>query len=121
MSGRSVEEWRGSSPDAKIPTRVKLRIWEREKGRCHLTGRKILAGDAYDYEHIKPLCLGGEHRETNIALALKDKHCEKSAAEVSAKAKADRQRAKHLGTWPRSKTPLRGRGFPKRRQMEGEI
>jgi 5-methylcytosine-specific restriction protein A len=116
MAGRSVSEWTGSSPDAAIPMRVKLRIWERERGRCHITGKPIRPGDSFEYEHIKPLCLGGEHREMNIALALTEPHREKSAAEVSAKAKADRVRAKHIGAWPKSRTPLRSRGFPKRKQ-----
>ena len=45
MIGRAVEEWIGKTPDSKVPDRVKLRIWERECGRCHLSGRKILAGE----------------------------------------------------------------------------
>jgi 5-methylcytosine-specific restriction protein A len=117
MTGRSVGEWIGSSPDAAIPMRVKLRIWERERGRCHITGKPIRPGDSFEYEHIKPLCLGGSHSESNIALALTGPHREKSAAEVSAKAKADRVKAKHLGIWKTSGRRLRGRPFPKRQEL----
>lgn len=114
---RAVPEWVADHPDQAIPARVKLRIWEREKGRCSLTGRKILPGDAFDYEHRKPLAFGGEHREGNICLALRDAHREKSAAELTAKAKADRVRQKHLGIYPKSPFKLRGRGFPKRQTV----
>lgn len=94
---RSVDEWVASSPDAKIPDRVKLRVWEREGGRCYLTGKKIMPGDKYEYEHKLALCLGGEHRETNIALALSDAHKLKTADDVKMRAKSDRIRKKHLG------------------------
>jgi 5-methylcytosine-specific restriction enzyme A len=40
MTGRSIPEWIGKTPDSKIPPRVKLRIWERYEGRCHITKRK---------------------------------------------------------------------------------
>lgn len=109
--GRSVPEWVGSSPDAKVPTKVRLRIFDRAGGRCHITGRKIGAGEAWELEHIKPLSMGGEHRETNLAPALAEPHRRKTAAEASARAKADRMRAKHLGIHPPSKRPLKGRGF----------
>lgn len=119
---RSVPEWRGSTPDAKVPTRVRLRVFEARKGICHISGRKIMPGDAWELEHIRPLSLGGEHRENNLAPALVVPHREKTAAEAGVRAKADRIRAKHLGIFPRSKAPLRSRGFPKTRPMpvEGE-
>lgn len=97
MTGRAVPEWIGSSPDAKIPDHVKLRIWLRTDGRCHITGRKIRPGDAYDFDHIIALCNGGEHRESNLAPALRDKHREKTAADVAERAKIDRIRKRHLG------------------------
>ena len=53
---RSTEEWVGKTDDAKIPDRVKLRIWLREQGRCHLTGRRILPSDKFEYEHVIELC-----------------------------------------------------------------
>lgn len=114
MTGRSVPEWRGSTPDAKVPTAVRLRVFAAHGGRCHLSGRLIRPGDVWDLDHIKPLHLGGAHAESNLAPALKEAHREKSAAEVSAKAKADRVRAKHLGAWPKSPFRLRARKFPSR-------
>ena len=113
---RAVELWVGKTDDAAIPPRVRLRVFEAHKGICALSGRKIMAGDAWDLDHRVPLILGGRHAEDNLQPVLKDAHREKTKADVSAKAKADRIRAKHLGIYPRSKTPLRSRGFQKARQ-----
>lgn len=105
MTGRSVDEWIAPHPDAKIPPRVKLRIWEREQGRCYLSGRKIMPGDKFQYEHRVALINGGEHRESNIFLALDAPHKEKTARDVAEKAKVARIRSKHLGIW-KSQRPM---------------
>lgn len=115
---RSVEEWIGATPDSAIPERVKLRIWEREGGRCYLTKKKILPGDAYEFEHVIALSCGGENRESNIRLALKDKHREKTAADRNTSAKLDRIAKKHRGIWPASKSRLQSRPFPGGRNRE---
>lgn len=116
MTGRSVPEWEGSTPDAAIPPRVKLRIWERCGGRCALTGRKLAVGEPFDFDHIVPLTLGGRHAEGNLQLVSREAHKAKTREDVTAKAKAERTRKKHLGLWPRSRRPLKGRGFePSRR------
>lgn len=97
MIGRSVDEWIGKTPDAKVPDRVRLRIFEREGGRCHLCGRKITPADQWDLDHVVALANGGEHRETNLAPAIRAKHREKTAADVAERAKVDRVRKIHLG------------------------
>lgn len=95
---RSVNEWQGATDDAKIPDRVKVRIWTREGGRCSLTGRKIMPGEPFDYEHRIALCNGGRHAESNIVLVLRGKvHQAKTAADLALRAKTDRQAKKHLG------------------------
>lgn len=114
MTGRSLPEWIGSTPDADIPKRVKLRVFERHGGVCHLTRRKIRPGDVWECDHVIPLCLGGSHSEMNLAPALKDAHRAKTADDVKAKSKAARIALKHAGQWPKSKRPLRSRGFEKR-------
>lgn len=108
MSARATPEWIGSSPDARVPPHVRLRIFERYEGHCYLSGRKIMRGDAWELDHIKALINGGENRESNLAPALKDKHREKTAGDVAEKSKVARMRLKHLGLW-RSKTPMRSR------------
>jgi 5-methylcytosine-specific restriction enzyme A len=94
---RSNPEWIGKTDDAKIPAHVKLRIFERTGGICHISGRKIMPGDKWEVEHILALCLGGEHRETNLAPALTKPHKIKTAQDLAQKAKNDRVRKRHLG------------------------
>lgn len=114
---RSVPLWVASSDDAAIPKAVKLRIWAREGGRCSITGRKIMPGDAFDFEHRVSLSMGGRHAEDNIVLALRIPHRAKSAKEATARAKADRVALKHRGMWPESRAKIRSRGFEKTRSV----
>lgn len=116
MTGRSVPEWVGSTPDAAIPPRVRLRVFERCGGKCALTGRKIMPGDEWDLDHETPLSMGGRHAESNLRVVWRPAHREKTAAEATARAKADRIRAKHLGVYPQSKARIRSRGFEKTRR-----
>lgn len=117
---RSVPEWVGKTDDAAIPKRVKLRIFARCEGRCGLTGAKIQVGDAYDFDHIKELRDGGEHRELNLHPVLRAAHRIKTAEGKARQAKADRVRFKHItpkADWPRASPPIKSRGF--RNRWEG--
>ncbi len=115
MTGRTVSEWIASHPDQPIPARVKARIHLRCQGRCAITGVKLGPGVPFDFDHIKPLSMGGEHRESNLQTVLREAHRQKTAEEAPARAKADRIRAKHLGLFPKSKRPLKSKGFEKSR------
>lgn len=93
---RKVKEWIASSPDAKVPPRVRLRIFKAFDGCCYLSGRPIRPGEAWELEHKVALILGGEHRESNLAPALAEFHKAKTAAEMKVKAKTDAIAKKHL-------------------------
>lgn len=116
---RSRPEWIGKDDDAVPPRSVRARVFRAHNGICHLSGRKIGAGDEWDLEHVRPLAMArpGENlnRESNLTPALKAPHREKTAQEAAERAKADRMHAKHYGYWPKSKTPLKSRGFQKTR------
>lgn len=107
---RAVPEWIAKSDDEKIPNLVKLRIWARCNGRCHISGRKIMPGDSYDFEHVIALCNGGQHRESNISLALAAPHKEKTKDDLKLKAKITRIRKRHLGFKKAGRT-MPGRKF----------
>lgn len=113
--GRKVDEWIGRTADSKIPDRVKLRIWDRESGRCYLSGQKIRPGDKYEFEHVIAVALwtgeGHANRESNIRLALKDPHKVKTAEDRAQQAKSDAVRKKHLGI--RKAPTMRSAGFAK--------
>lgn len=113
MTGRTPPEWIGKTADTPIPDHVKLRIWDREGGRCYLTGRKLRAGE-YDFEHVIALANwtgeGHGNRESNIRLAYRPAHREKTKQDRQDKAKSDRVRKKHIGI--RKPSKMRDRGFP---------
>jgi 5-methylcytosine-specific restriction endonuclease McrA len=52
-------------------------------------------------DHKVALINGGEHRESNLFPALKDKHRAKTADDVAEKSKTYRMGAKHRGLWPK--------------------
>lgn len=118
---REVEEWIGASPDTAIPKRVRLRVFERCGGRCHISGRKIMPGDKWDMDHVVALVNGGENRESNLAPALSTEHKIKTAADVAQKSKERRVRAKHIGLHrPKSIVPgSRASGWKKK--LNGEV
>lgn len=108
--GRSVEEWIGASPDSVPPPRVKLRVFRRWHGVCHLTGRKITPpADKWDTDHVKRLEDGGENRESNLAPALKEAHARKTAEEREIAARADAMAKSQMGLRDKPKVPLKSR------------
>jgi len=94
---REIPEWIGKNDDAPIPPRVRLRVFERMGGVCQLSGRKILAGERWQLDHIVALINGGAHRESNLAPVLDDPHKVKTAQDMAQKSKNYRVRAKHNG------------------------
>ena len=104
MTRRAVPEWIGANPDTPIPPRVRLRVFDRHRGICQITGRKIMPGDKWDCDHIRAICNGGQNREFNLQPAIQKAHRAKSREDVAEKAKSDRIRKKHLGI---KKTPSR--------------
>ena len=108
---RETDEWIGKTDDAKIPPRVRVRVFLRHEGICHLSKRKIKPGEPWDLDHIVALINGGEHRESNLAPALRDKHREKTAEDVAEKSRIYRKTAKDLGI--RSPSRIQSAGFRK--------
>ena len=61
---RSVPEWIGKTPDQKVPDRVKVRIFDREGGVCHISCRDekeevmddatLIPDEAKGYESLGP-------------------------------------------------------------------
>ena len=94
---RAVPEWIATHDDQAVPPRVRARVFIRDGGVCHLSGRKIRPGEKWELEHIVALCNGGEHRESNLAPALVEPHKIKTRADLRVKAKNDRVRKRHLG------------------------
>lgn len=120
--GRSVKEWIGKTPDALPPARVKMRVFLRHNGICHISGRKIQPGDVWQTEHVKALSMGGENRESNLAPALVEPHRDKTAGEAGPRAKADKIRSKHLGQHKSKYRPLPGtKASGLKRKFDGTV
>ncbi len=118
MTRRAVPEWIGKTPDSAIPARVKLRVFDRHRGICQITGRKIMPGDKWDCDHIRAICNGGQNREFNLQPAIQKAHRSKSREDVAEKAKSDRIRKKHLGIRT-AKRPMPGSKASKWKQKVG--
>lgn len=97
MTGRTVPEWKGKTPDSKVPPRVRARIFLAHDGICFLTKHKIAPADQWDLDHKTALCNGGLHVESNLVPVLRAPHRIKTISDVKAKAKSDRIRKRHLG------------------------
>lgn len=118
---RELPEWIGGHDDQAVPQRVRLRVFERHEGRCHISGRKIMPGDLWDLDHIVALVNGGEHRESNLAPALRDKHRAKTAEDVREKSTVRRKRAKHVGIKRKSRPMPGSRDSKFKRKLDGTV
>ena len=99
-----------------------LRIWEAHKGRCYLCGRKIVAGEAWEVEHMRALGLGGTDTDDNCAPAHKACHASKTRDDAARIAKAKRQKARHLGIKTRKGRPMPGtKASGLRKRMDGKV
>ncbi len=108
---RSVPEWIGKTDDTAVPPRVRLRVWNREEGKCHRCRRNIPSDDAWIIEHRQAIILGGANAEPNLCLSCSWCKPAKDAEDAAAKSKIASTRAKHLGIRPPSR--IRSAGFGK--------
>lgn len=105
---RTLEEWHGRTPDTPVPPRVRIRIFERDKGRCQCGCKvRIRPGMAWQTDHIIAIINGGENRESNLRTLLTAHHAPKTAADVAEKSAVYRIKLVHLGM-KQSKNPLPG-------------
>ena len=90
-------EWIGKSDDHRAPGTIRTRIFDRERGTCHLCSTEIQTGQKWDLDHIKALINGGENRESNLKPAHLKCHKDKTARDVAEKAKVAAMRGRHIG------------------------
>jgi 5-methylcytosine-specific restriction endonuclease McrA len=94
---RSNDEWIASHDDQAIPDRVKLRVFEKYKGKCPKCTRK-LQPRKWDCDHIVALINGGKHKESNLQpLCNSPCHSNKTKADVKEKSKNYRVRRRDAG------------------------
>lgn len=117
---RSTKEWIGKTDDSQPPPRVRLRVFLRHNGICHIAGRKIEPGEPWAVDHVVALVNGGENRESNLAPILVDKHKAKTRDDVAIKAKTYRKRKANYGIRTRSRWPY-GKDSPFKKKISGAV
>jgi 5-methylcytosine-specific restriction endonuclease McrA len=97
----------------------RARIFAANNGLCHLCDGKIGVGEAWEVEHVIPWALTQDDSDDNLRPAHIKCHRTKTHQEDRPRiSKAERQRAKHLGTWPKSRAKIRSRGFSNTRGQQ---
>jgi 5-methylcytosine-specific restriction protein A len=107
---RSTEEWKGKTDDTPVPPRIRLRIFDRFGGTCHISGRKIRPGEAWNLDHVVSIINGGTNSESNLVPVLVDPHKAKTREDVAEKSRVARKRKAHLGL-KKKRTITRWRRF----------
>jgi 5-methylcytosine-specific restriction enzyme A len=108
-TARSGFEWVGETPDTPAPGRVRLRILERQGGRCALTGHKFRPGDKKRLDHLKPVIDGGLNRESNLQWILDVDHKAKTKAEAKVRKSVRKRARSHAGIKAAPPRPLQSR------------
>ena len=99
----------------------RLRILEANDRVCHLCGGSIdPVRERWDVEHPQALGLGGSDDDDALRPAHVLCHKSKTADDQGRMAKADRQRAKHMGAQKKKSRPMDGsRESRWRKRMDG--
>ena len=102
----------------KISTRERVKIFERNGGRCHLCSTTVQPGQEWHVSHEIPLECGGADDDQNRKVAHATCH-RSHTAKVDAPliAKVKRQHAKHIGA-DAPKAKIKSAGFPKKERPE---
>lgn len=88
-------------------------IWQRACGHCEKCQAKLKVGEG-EYDHVIPFALTRDTSVANAQLLCRVCHSGKTHTEDRPRiSKAERQRAKHLGIWPKPKSKIQSRGFQK--------
>lgn len=107
---RSVKEWHGRTDDTAAPPRVKERIARKADDTCQHCKRPVRTPLRAEFDHIIPLILGGQNRESNLQLLCHECHGAKTKLDVKVKAKVARIRKRNLGIKTKRRT-IPGRRF----------
>lgn len=81
----------------------KSRVIDRQCGKCACGCKEPLVVGHIEFDHKLALQFGGTNALDNFEALIKRHHKLKSNSENTARAKCDRQRAKHEGKWLNAK------------------
>lgn len=87
---RSVDEWIGKTDDSAPSNGCKRRILDRQGWKCAISDVEFRDGVKAVFDHITPLWLGGENRESNLQALTVKAHAGKTKSEAKVRAKVNR-------------------------------
>lgn len=103
---------------------MRARVFKHYGGVCHICRGKILAGEAWDAEHVIPRQLGGDHSLENVRPAHRKCHRgpgSKTSDDVAKIAKAKRLNDKHRGIARPAGLIPGSKGSRFKRKVNGEV
>lgn len=118
---RAVPEWIGKTPDSAIPPRVRVRVFERDGGRCRSCQRKLAPGDKWQPDHQVALINSGENRESNLRVLCDWCHKQKTRADVAQKARSYKRRKRHYGVRAKKYRWACGKDTPFKKTIGGKV
>lgn len=107
----------------RISAKMRVEIFERHKGVCHMCGLRVVAGQVWEVSHEIPLECGGADDETNWKVAHRSCHRHHTATvDIPTIAKVKRIRQKHLGAkLPSRNTLPGGKNSEWKRTLDGRV
>ncbi len=100
------------SARSEFSRKTRASVFLRANGLCEGCGAKLKVGEG-EIDHILPCAFGGGPSSDNAKLLCRVCHRQKTAADIKAIRKADRQRDKHTGAIAKPSS-FQSRGFDKR-------
>lgn len=117
---RTVTEWIGKHDDADQPTSCKLRIIDKQEGRC-TCGALFDVKTKAQFDHISPLWLGGENREANLQALCRPCHTKKTATEATVRGKVNRLRSAKVEPKKKGRPMMGSKASGWKRKMDGTL
>lgn len=114
---RSVDEWIGRNDDVMPTDACKRRILDRQGWKCAISGTEFRDGVKAEFDHITPLWLGGENRESNLQALTRKAHQAKTRTEATVRAKVNANQIKRV--CGKKKSSLSNPRFKKK--MDGTV
>ncbi|MBA3752934.1 MAG: HNH endonuclease [Nitrospira sp.] len=105
----------------EFSSKTRLAAWERSQGMCECGCGQTIKPERPEYHHRIEAGLGGGNDIENCVVLKKSCHrAITSGHSVPMLAKVKRIRMKAIGAWPKSRRPLRSRGFENYRERDAD-